>query len=355
MLVTNPRQAFTEIAKSKIISLDTETTGFFPYLGHELFSVIIATEKKEYYFNYNKNTPPFLKKNKTFVNDWTKLLSNPELITFMQNAKFDWHFLAKEGIEILCKVLCTQSIARLERNNMLKYSLAALGELIGYPKDDGPKKFMDENKLFGYEEIPGKKKKIKNYWFDLVPLDIMQPYGEMDARVTYNVGVHELERIKELDSELPQGLPTISQVLENEIKLTKVLFEMEREGIKVDRKYINKSLKFVEKEKQKALDEFEELTGEEFKDSGKLFKQVFDQYKLPHGFTKKGKPSFDKKVLEDIDHPIPKAILTYRDCNKRANTYLKNFLYFADKNDLIHSSYNQNVSTGRMASITGIS
>ena len=350
MLIVNVNEAMKEISEFSVISLDSETTGFYPYLGHELFSIIIATKYKEYYFNYNKLTPPFLKKTKAnLLKPFKKLLSNPNLTVFMHNAKFDWHFLAKEGIEIKARVICTQSTARLVRNNLISYSLASLGELIGYPKDDGPKIYMDVNKLFEMELIPGKKKKIKNYFFNKVPLNIMQSYGEIDARVTYNLGVYELERIKELDSELPKGLPQISQVLENEIKVTRVLFEMERAGIKVNEKFIKRGLRQVEKDKKNAINEFEELTGVDFKDSGKVFKPIFDQYKLPHGLTEKGAPSFDVNALEKIDHPISKAILKYRDSNKRANTYLKNFLYFADNNDLIHCDFNQNVLTGRLS------
>jgi len=352
MLVLHDSDIIEEIKSAPMISLDTETTGLYPYQGHELFSIIIATEKKEYYFNYNPNTPPFLKKDNLFfciAPVFNLILSDPNKIVFMHNAKFDWHFLAKEGIEIKSKVVCTQSSSRLVRNNLMKYSLEALGELIGFPKDDGPKKYMDKEKLFERIEIPGKKQKVKNYHFDQVPLAIMQPYGERDARVTYELGKYIWCRINEQDNELPDGLPRINQVLENEIQLTRVLFEMEREGIKVDKEYIIECLDIVETEKNLAIHDFETMTGLNFKDSSLLFKIIFAQYKLPHGITKKGGASFDKKVLEAIDHPIPKAILQYRDANKRANTYLKNFLYFADPNDLIHCSYNQNVSTGRMS------
>ena len=54
MLVTNDNltDCLNDIKNSELISFDCETTGLEAYKNDELFSIIISTEKDDYYFNF---------------------------------------------------------------------------------------------------------------------------------------------------------------------------------------------------------------------------------------------------------------------------------------------------------------
>jgi len=271
MLVKNVQKALKEILKSKVIALDTETTGLFPYSGDRLFSIIITTSKKNYYFNFNKGTPPALK----FIKkEWKPLFDDPKRTIKMHNAKFDWHMLHVQGIEIKCKVFCTQAIGRVVRNDLPDYKLETLGDLIGFPKDDAVKTYMDKHKLYEKKVFPGKKKVEKDYFYHKVPLKVMQPYGERDGKCTYELGKYEEKRLKDIYDQTPPELPRIDQVFQNEVELTRVLFNMESRGIKIDRAYVETQLSYEQNKIQIAKNEFEEQTGLDFKGCPKAHQRI---------------------------------------------------------------------------------
>lgn len=347
MLVKNVQKALKEILKSKVIALDTETTGLFPYSGDRLFSIIISTSKKNYYFNFNKLTPPALK----FIKkEWKPLLDDPKRKIYMHNAKFDLHMLHVEGIEVKCQVVCTQAIGRVVRNDLADYKLATLGDLIGVPKDDAVIAYMDKHKLYEKKLYPGKKKVEKYYSFDKVPLKVMHPYGETDGGCTYKLGKYEEKRLRQIYTETPEFLPRINQVYNNEVELTRVLFNMEARGIKIDRPYVEKQLAIEQQKIKHNIDEFEEQTGIDFKDSRKIYRKAFTTLGLDFPLTPKGNPCFNKAALGNVDHPIAKCIVEYRKAYKRANTYYVNYLTLADKKDIIHTDFIQGgATTGRMS------
>jgi len=66
--------------------------------------------------------------------------------------------------------------------------------------------------------------------------------------------------------------------------------------------------------------------------------------------TAKGKDALDKDVLEGIDHPLARAVLSRRQLQKIASTYLRAFIELADENDVVHPGINpQGALTSRMS------
>jgi DNA polymerase-1 len=64
--------------------------------------------------------------------------------------------------------------------------------------------------------------------------------------------------------------------------------------------------------------------------------------------TEKGALSLDKDVLEGIDHPLARAVLTRRQLQKMASTYLRFYAEHVDGDSLIHPSINTlGTRTGR--------
>jgi DNA polymerase-1 len=344
-----------EILLEEVIACDTETTGLLAYSGAKIFSVIFTTKTKSYYFNFDstpdhngdlapiENILPW-----SWIDDFQKIFNQENKIIFFHNAKFDLHFLNKEGLEFNCRVLCTEMLSRIVNNRLNSYSLANMGELIGFQKDDTVEKYISKHKLYTLVDV-GKKKPRKDKHFNLVPFDIISNYGMQDGIVTYELGNYCLARIKELDDEqVILGLPTIYRVLKIEEKLTKALFRMEKRGALVDVPYIQKAYAYENDQRDEAGGKFEAVTGEPFEDAAKCFKKVFQKLGLKAGRTPKGNDSYSADNLPD--NFVSELILTWRKHNKRSGTYWKNFLDLKDDNNIIHTSFKQSgTKTGRLS------
>jgi len=352
----NFKACLEEIDLYNQIGLDTETTGLHAYLGARLFSLILTTEKNSYYFNFHSmpdhlgNLPPVENMlPKSWLDDFKPMFNNVYKTWFIQNAKFDMHILYVDGLELAGTVICTMTMSRLLYNRLPSYSLAALGALIGYPKDDTVEKYISKHKLYTEVDV-GKKKPRKDKHYDQVPFTIMLEYGLTDGEVVYKLGMYCLKRLEELNNEqLEDDLPPIYDVMNNEIALTKVLFKMERTGVLTDPDYIRAAHDYEVEKRDEYADKFYALTEIEFADSPTCFKEVFAKLGLEAGSTEKGNPSFSEENLPD--NAVTQLIVQWRKHNKRAGTYWRNYIDLADIDDVIHCNFRQaGTLTGRMSS-----
>ena len=137
-----------------------------------------------------------------------------------------------------------------------------------------------------------------------------------------------------------------------EIPLSKVLYKMEKYGFKVDRSVLN-SLKEKYSAELMALEkEIHELAGEKFNINSpkQLAVILYDKLGLPHGKKK----STSAEVLEEISgmHAIVNSVLRYRKVAKFLGTYIDGMMVHIGKDDLIHTSFTQTLtSTGRLSSV----
>lgn len=352
----NFKQCLEDVINEEYLGLDTETRGLHAYLGHRLFSIIITSQHNSYYFNFNampdhlgklapvENILPL-----SWLDDFKNLFDRTYITWFIHNAKFDLHMLGVENLFIRGTVVCTEMLSRLINNRLSSYSLANMGALIGYPKDDTVEKYITKHKLYTEVDV-GKKKPKKDKHYDLVPFEIISEYGLTDGEVVYKLGMYGLKRLKELDEEQTAlGLPSIMGVYRNEVNLTKVLFAMERVGTRTDQAYIKEAYDYEIEMREEYAEKFYALTGEEFQDAATLFKKVFEKLGLEAGRTPKGNPSFSEANLPD--NAVTELIVGWRKHNKRAGTYWRNYLDLADKDDVIHCNFRQaGTVTGRMSS-----
>lgn len=332
----------------QLLALDTETTGLFPYQGDRLFSLIIGDKEETYYFNFLDYPDLTTKEEKNCVLDRSLLakfepvFSTPKSAWALHNAKFDMHMLAQENLFLKGHIHDTQIAGRLIENNLdfdSGYSLDALAKRIGLKKDDAVEKYISEHKLKSKKTVAGKEFTILHY--DQVPWQIMFPYGQKDAEITRKLAVHQIRKLKEMADAPTPAKQTIGDLYQDECDLLKVVFEMEREGIKVDRGYCLRATNHESEFAIKKIEEFKQLTGFEFTDSGKSLSQVFTKFKLHYPVTEKGNPSFTKESLEDIKHPVAKLILEIREASKRGTTYFQNYIRFMDSEHKIHAQFNQ--------------
>lgn len=338
------------ISNRTILSLDTETTGLSPYKGDRLFSIIIGDGENEYYFNFNPRHSQHDLLDRSII---SSLLPESHTI-FLHNAKFDMHFLYKEGLDLSeprFDIHCTQAIGRVVQNNLLSYSLENLAGEIGYEKSKVVEEFILKNKLYKIVQVPGKRKKEKNKFYDQVPFDLMFEYGCRDAEITYKLGMHQIERLHKRASGNLAKVKTWD-VVEQEKKLTKILFNMERVGVKIDREYTIKAKDYETNNIRRAEADFRNFTGVPFKDSNKVLADAFSKIGENYPLTEKGNPSFKDEVLSTMTSPLAKIVQDYRAAYKKANTYYENFLQLSDDCDLIHTNFRQGgTASGRMSCI----
>lgn len=142
---------------------------------------------------------------------------------------------------------------------------------------------------------------------------------------------------------------------ELELPLVDVLYSMEREGFRVDRKYLDELNGELTAETEKLAAEITELAGEPFNinSTQQLAKILFEKLGLKHGKKTKTGYSTNVEVLEALrnEHPIIPAILQYRELVKLKSTYLDGMIPLIDSNGRIHTVFKQAVTaTGRLSS-----
>ena len=352
MLVTsqNLQSILKKLEAVKPRAIDTETTGLKPHQGDRLFSIIIADESDEFYFNF-QSYPGVKPLPREVLQKLKKPLATPGNLWFLHNAKFDLAMLRMENIELGGTIHCTEAIGRVEKNNRIKYSLENLAAEIGFEKDEAAMAYIKKHGL--YETVTDENGEAeKKPVFAKVPFEIIVPYGERDARITYALGQEQLKRITAHDSHKKPLAP----IMHNERALTRVAFEMEWRGIKIDSAYVKEARAFEAKRERDAALEFERMASKAlgkpvaFVDSRACFKPVFDAVGELYPLTAKGNPSFKAEALEGMKSPLAKMIVDYRDALKRRTTYYENFLYFSDKFGVIHPNIRQaGAKTGRIS------
>lgn len=160
-----------------------------------------------------------------------------------------------------------------------------------------------------------------------------------------------LDKIKENNEE---------KLLDIELKLSKILGDMEYEGIKVDRKILEDfSFEFSQKLLDLEAKIYNLVQDNKFNISSpkQLAKVLFEDLKLPViKKNKTGSLSTDQEVLEKLKkyHPVIPLILEYRELEKLNSTYIEGIKKLLENrdNDIINTIYLQTLTaTGRLSSI----
>lgn len=145
-------------------------------------------------------------------------------------------------------------------------------------------------------------------------------------------------------------LPLYNEI---EMPLSQVLFDMEMCGFKVDREELDNLEKKYRQEIIDIEEEIYTLAGGKFNIASpkQLSELLFDNLGLNISSNKKKSTSIE--VLNEIvdRHPIVPLIIRYRTITKLYNTYIVGFENILDKDNKIHTVFNQTLtSTGRLSS-----
>ncbi len=341
-----------QILNCDFIAVDTETTGLRPFQGDKLFSVIVAIPTRTYYFNYNQEldhlgaSPVDLLPHET-LSALAQIFTSSERTVCFANAKFDLHMLGFTDIK--SKIHDVLVVDRLLYNDTpATPNLSRVAKRYGYEKSNAVDEYIKQHGLWKWVAIPGKKSRAKEKYFAKVPINVIQPYAENDARITLKIAANQLLDLKKLPYKNPKKVKIPPE--EVEAKLVHVLWRMEREGVLIDKNYVEEKIEEHSTAYRKVARWLHDKMGKPFIDSAECLSPVFQAQGYTPPKTAKGSDSFNEDWLSKIDHPLAKAVLEHRHHHKLANTYYRSFLWFADETQRIHASANQaGARTGRFS------
>lgn len=152
--------------------------------------------------------------------------------------------------------------------------------------------------------------------------------------------------------------PELSHILhEFDLPLIPVLYQMEKNGMLVDRQYFSDLKTEFSAEVTELEHEVWRLAGHEFNINSpmQLSEVLFSDLNLPTKGVKKTARGYSTgaKELDKLEslHPIVAKIKTYREAAKLLSTYIEPLPELADTEGRIHTTFNQNVTaTGRLSS-----
>ncbi len=194
-----------------------------------------------------------------------------------------------------------------------------------------------------YKELVGKQE-ITFFSFEDEKISTYMTYS---AVVPYMAKEAIADKLRELE---------MDSLYENiELPCLFSLYEMEKNGIRVDR---NELIAYGENLKKR----IDELTAEIYRLAGKTFninstrqlgEVLFEDLGLKCGKKTKTGYSTSAEVLEKLqgEHPIIDAILEYRQLTKLNSTYVEGLAGYIGEDSRIHGTFNQTVTvTGRISS-----
>ncbi len=252
-----------------------------------------------------------------------------------QHLKYDAHVFANHGIRL----------AGIAHDTMLQsYVLEAHRS---HNMDDLAERHLGRTTI-RYEDVCGKG--ASQIGFDEVAVERATEYAAEDAEVTLALHQSLWPRV--------ESAAALRYVYESiEMPVSKILFEMERIGVLVDRERLAAQSAQIARRLAELEARAQELAGQPFNlGSPKQIGEVlFGVLKLP--VTKKtasGAPSTDEEVLEKLaeDYPLPKVLLEHRGLAKLKSTYCDKLAASVDPvTGRVHTSYGQAIAvTGRLAS-----
>lgn len=188
----------------------------------------------------------------------------------------------------------------------------------------------------------------KNEEAQLNLIDALEEENRERLRDEYRRQVREFE----------QNLKLYKVFTELDLPLIPVLYKMEKTGVKLDRKYFEQLKSKFGEELTVVEEKIFDLAGERFNVNSpvQLSGILFERLGLPTKGIKKTTRAYSTGAKELIKlekmHPIVPLILEYREKAKLLNTYIEPLPNLADEQDLIHTTFTQNVTaTGRLSSV----
>lgn len=265
----------------------------------------------------------------------TPWLTSPQHAKLGQNLKYDMHVLANHGIRL----------AGVADDTMLES--AAVESDKGHDLDQLSKRHTGLATL-SYTDVCGKG--ASQIGFGEVDLARATAYSAEDADVTL--------RVHEALSARLVAEPQLAKLYRDiEMPVLEVLFEMERNGVLIDRDKLAAQSDMLGRRMMEIEANAHGLAKQPFNlNSPKQIQEIlFEREKLPViKKTPGGQPSTDEEVLQQLalDYPLPKLLLEHRQFSKLKSTYTDKLPRMVNPTTgRVHTSFSQaGAVTGRLSS-----
>jgi DNA polymerase-1 len=320
------------LTKQTSVCFDTETTGLNP-LTAELVGIAFSWEAgKGFYVPF----PEDRSKAQEIIEQLRPFFEAEGIEKIGQNLKYDIKVLNKYKVSIKGKCFDTM-LAHYLINPDMRHNMDVLAET-----------YLNYTPI-SITELIGKKGKNQLSMRD-VPLEQQTEYAVEDADITFQLAQHFRPELKEASTE---------ELFNNiEIPLLHVLADMEQEGIKLDRAFLNSLSKDLDNDIKNLELKIYREAGEEFNIASpkQLGEILFEKLKLVDKpkKTKTGQYSTAEDVLSYLakEHEIIQNVLDYRGLSKLKSTYVDALPeQIEESTGRVHTDYMQTVAaTGRLSS-----
>ena len=323
-----------QLAKSELISVDTETTDINPRSAEIVGYALSAKAGTGYYVPVRGPEGEQVLDAELVAETLRPILENAAIAKVGQNLKYDMVVLRSVGIKL----------AGVSLDTMVASYLLDAGER-SHNLDQLASRYLDHTTI-KIDSLIGSGKKQKR--MDEVPVADVAPYAAEDADLPLRLHPILVERLE------GEGLTELCQNVET--PLIEILADMEHLGISVDVATLSRLSERYSAILEGLSAEIEEQAGHPLNIGSpkQLRELLFDQLGLPVIKKTKTGASTDASVLEQLAdmHPLPAKIVEHRQYSKLLNTYvdaLPTMIHPETKR--IHASFNQVVAaTGRLSS-----
>lgn len=326
-----------KLAQADTIGIDTETTSL-DAMNAELVGISIAFQAGEAVYipvGHSLTAAPEQLDLQEVLGRLKPHLENPALKKIGQNLKYDQHVFANYDI----------ALNGIAGDAMLASYI--IESHLGHGLDELSERWLGLETIT-YESLCGKG--AKQISFADVAIGQATEYAAQDADFALRLEAHLRAQMDAKQLEMYEKM---------ELPVAQVLFEMERNGVQIDRAELARQSAELGAELMKLEQEAYAAAGQPFNlNSPKQLQEIlFDKMGIPtKGLKKtaKGGISTNEAVLEQLapDYPLPKIILQNRSLAKLKSTYTDKLPeMISPKDGRVHTTYAQAVAiTGRLAS-----
>lgn len=326
-----------KLAQADTIGIDTETTSL-DAMNASLVGISIAFQAGEAVYipvGHSLTAAPEQLDLQEVLGRLKPHLENPALKKIGQNLKYDQHVFANYDI----------ALNGIAGDSMLASYI--IESHLGHGLDELSERWLGLETIT-YESLCGKG--AKQIGFADVAIGQATEYAAQDADFALRLEAHLRAQMDTKQLEMYEKM---------ELPVAQVLFEMERNGVQIDRAELARQSAELGTELMKLEQEAYAVAGQPFNlNSPKQLQEIlFDKMGIPtKGLKKtaKGGISTNEAVLEQLapDYPLPKIILQNRSLAKLKSTYTDKLPeMISPKDGRVHTTYAQAVAiTGRLAS-----
>ena len=326
-----------KLSRAGKIGIDTETTSL-DAMNAALVGISIAFQAGEAVYipvGHSLTAAPEQLDLQDVLGRLKPHLENPALKKIGQNLKYDQHVFANYGI----------ALNGIAGDSMLASYI--IESHLGHGLDELSERWLGLETIT-YESLCGKG--AKQISFADVAIGQATEYAAQDADFALRLEAHLRAQMDAKQLEMYEKM---------ELPVAQVLFEMERNGVQIDRAELARQSAELGAELMKLEQEAYAAAGQPFNlNSPKQLQEIlFDKMGIPtKGLKKtaKGGISTNEAVLEQLapDYPLPKIILQNRSLAKLKSTYTDKLPeMISPKDGRVHTTYAQAVAiTGRLAS-----